>query len=111
MLTLSHTMAVLIGAVMAIWLGLAVWAVWTGLKLRKRAEFSTSQADRLASLLESAPALPLMVRNDGRIEAPERLGDWLGLPKVPNFVSDLAGHNCGRTDDEAAALGRDVSAV
>ncbi|MBK6299056.1 MAG: PAS-domain containing protein [Sphingomonadales bacterium] len=111
MLTLSHTMAVLIGAVMAIWLGLAVWAVWTGLKLRKRAEFSTSQADRLASLLESAPALPLMVRNDGRIEAPERLGDWLGLPKVPNFVSDLAGHNCGLTDDDAAALVRDVSAV
>ncbi|MBK9587390.1 MAG: PAS-domain containing protein [Sphingomonadales bacterium] len=111
MLTLSHTMAVLIGAVMAIWLGLAVWAIWTGLKLRKRAEFSTSQADRLASLLESAPALPLMVRNDGRIEAPERLGDWLGLPKVPNFVSDLAGHNCGLTDDDAAALVRDVSAV
>lgn len=111
MLTLSHTMAVLIGAVMAIWLGLAVWAVWTGLKLRKRAEFSTSQADRLASLLESAPALPLMVRNDGRIEAPDRLADWLGLPKVPNFVSDLAGHNCGLTDDDAASLVRDVSAV
>lgn len=111
MLTLSHTMAVLIGAVMAVWLGLAVWAVWTGLKLRKRAEFSTSQADRLASLLESAPALPLMVRNDGRIEAPDRLADWLGLPKVPNFVSDLAGHNCGLSDDDAAALVRDVSAV
>lgn len=111
MLTLSHTMGVLIGAVMAMWLGLAVWAVWTGLRLRKKAEFSTSQADRLASLLESAPALPLMVRSDGRIEAPERLADWLGLPKVPNFVSDLAGHNCGLTDDDAAALVRDVSAV
>ena len=111
MLTLTHTLAVLIGAVMALWLGLAVWAVWTGLKLRKRAEFSTSQADRLASLLESAPALPLMVRNDGRIEAPDRLADWLGLPKVPNFVSDLAGHNCGLSDDDAAALVRDVSAV
>lgn len=111
MLTLSHAMAVVIGAVMAVWLGLAVWAVWTGLKLRKKAEFATSQADRLASLLESAPALPLMVRNDGRIEAPERLADWLGLPKVPNFVSDLAGHNCGLSDDDAAALVRDVSAV
>ena len=111
MLTLTHTLAVMIGALMALWLGLAVWAVWTGLKLRKRAEFSTSQADRLASLLESAPALPLMVRNDGRIEAPDRLADWLGLPKVPNFVSDLAGHNCGLSDDDAAALVRDVSAV
>lgn len=111
MLTLSNGMAVALGAVMAVWLGLAVWAVWSGLRLRKRAEFSTSQADRLASLLDSAPALPLMVKNDGRIEAPDRLADWLGLPKVPNFVSDLAGHQCGLTDEDAAALSRDVSAV
>jgi signal transduction histidine kinase len=111
MLTLSSGMAVLVGVVLAVWLGLAVWAVWSGLRLRKRAEFSTSQADRLASLLESAPALPLMVKNDGRIEAPDRLADWLGLPKVPNFVSDLAGHGCGLTDEDATALSRDVSAV
>lgn len=111
MLTLSSGMAVAIGVVMAAWLALAVWAVWSGLRLRKRAEFSTSQADRLASLLDSAPALPLMVKNDGRIEAPERLADWLGLPRMPNFVSDLAGHHCGLTDEDAAALGRDVSAV
>jgi signal transduction histidine kinase len=111
MLTLSHGIAVLIGAAMAIWLGVAVWAVWTGLKLRKRAAFSTNQADRLALLLESAPALPLMVRNDGRIEAPDRLADWLGLKKVPNFLSDLAGNQQGLTADDAAALVKDVSAA
>lgn len=111
MLTLSNAAAIGIGAVMALWMGAAVWAVWTGLKLRKRAEFSRDQADRLASLLESAPALPLMVRNDGRIEAPDRLADWLGLPKLPNFVSDLAGSNCGLTPEDAAELTRDVSAV
>jgi signal transduction histidine kinase len=111
MLTLSYATAVFIGAVLAAWFAAAVWAVFTGLRLRKRAAFSASQADRLASLLESAPALPLMVRNDGRIEAPERLADWLGLSKVPSFVTDLAGNNAGLTDEDAAALGRDVSAV
>jgi signal transduction histidine kinase len=111
MLTLSHTMAVLIGAVMAIWLGLAVWAVWTGLRLRGRSSFATNQADRLAALLDSAPALPLMVKNDGRIEAPERLGDWLGLPKIPNFLTDLSGNGVGLSGDDAAALMRDVAAV
>ncbi len=111
MLTLTHTMAVLIGAFIALWLALAVWAVWTGLKLRRTASFSTSQADRLASLLESAPALPLMVKNDGRIEAPERLADWLGLAKVPNFLSDLTGHNVGLSDEDASALVRDVTSV
>jgi signal transduction histidine kinase len=104
-------MAVLIGAVMAAWLGLAVWAVWTGLTLRSRARFATDQADRLAALLDSAPALPLMVKNDGRIEAPERLADWLGLKKLPNFLTDLTAANTGLTDEDAVALSRDVSAV
>ncbi len=111
MLTLSHAMAAVIGVFLAVWLGAAVWAIFTGLTLRKRAEFSTSQADRLAALLESAPALPLMVKNDGRIEAPERLADWLGLIKVPNFLTDLATPNAGLTDEDATALIRDISAV
>ena len=111
MLTLTNTVAVLIGVFLAVWLGLAVWAVWSGLKLRRMAAFSTDQADRLASLLESAPALPLMVKNDGRIEAPERLADWLGLAKLPNFLSDLSSPGAGLSDDDAIALVRDVAAV
>lgn len=111
MLTLPHSIAAMIGVVMAIWLGVAVWAVWSGLKLRRQAAFSTSQADRLAALLESAPALPLMVRNDGRIEAPERLADWLGLRKMPNFLSDLSVPGAGLSDEDAAGLVRDVSGV
>ena len=111
MLTLSPGVAALIGAVLAIWLGLATWAVMTGLGLRKRAQFATSQADRLAALMDSAPALPLMIRNDGRIEAPPRLADWLGLARLPNFVSDLTAADAGLSSDDAAALARDVSAV
>ena len=95
MLTLSPGVAALIGAVLAIWLGLATWAVMTGLGLRKRAQFATNQADRLAALMDSAPALPLMIRNDGRIEAPPRLADWLGLARRPNFVSDLTAPDAG----------------
>ena len=111
MLTLTKTVAVLIGVFMAAWLAAAVWAVWSGLRLRRTAAFSTDQANRLASLLESAPALPLMVKNDGRIEAPERLADWLDLPKIPNFLSDLTSPNAGLSDEDATALVRDVAAV
>jgi signal transduction histidine kinase len=111
MLTLPYSSAVLIGMMMAIWLAAGVWAVWTGLAMRKRAAFSTTQADRLALLLESAPALPLVVRNDGRIEAQDRLADWLGLLHMPNFLSDLAQAEAGLTDEDAAALIRDVSAA
>jgi signal transduction histidine kinase len=111
MLTLTNTATVLIGVFLALWLAIAVWAVWSGLKLRKQAAFSTNQADRLAALLDSAPALPLMVRNDGRIEAPDRLADWLGLAKIPNFLSDLSGHESGLSDEDVSALIRDTAAV
>ncbi|HEX5644281.1 MAG TPA: PAS-domain containing protein, partial [Erythrobacter sp.] len=36
-------------------------------------------------------AIPMLVRADGRIEAHERLALWLGLDKVPEFLSELAG--------------------
>jgi signal transduction histidine kinase len=111
MLTLSYGKAVLIAVAMLLWLAGAVWAVVTGLQLRKRATFATDQADRLALLLESAPALPLMVKADGRIEAPARLADWLGLPKVPNFLSDLSGDGVGLAPEDAEALVSDVAAA
>lgn len=111
MLTLTYAAAVVIGVAMAAWLAAAVWAVWSGLTRRKQAAFSTGQADRLAALLDSAPALPMMVRADGRIEAPDRLADWLGLPRMPNFLTDLAGEGGGLSADDAAALIRDVAAV
>ncbi len=111
MLTLSYAKAVLIGVAMVLWLSAAAWAVVTGLTLRRRAAFATNQADRLALLLESAPALPLMVKADGRIEAPPRLADWLGLARIPNFLSDLSAEGIGLTAADAAALVTDVAAA
>ncbi len=111
MITLTSTKVALIGGAMLLWLVGAAWAVITGLQLRRRAAFATSQADRLALLLESAPALPLMVKGDGRIEAPPRLADWLGLARLPNFISDLSGEGIGLTRDDAQALVLDVAAA
>jgi signal transduction histidine kinase len=109
MITLSYLKAVLLGGVMLNWLVAASWAVLSGLQLRRRAAFAANQADRLALLLESAPALPLMVKSDGRIEAPSRLADWLGLPRLPNFLSDLSGDGVGMVTDDAQALVADVT--
>ena len=111
MLTLSTLGAVMLGVVMALWLGVAAWAVVTGLTLRRRAAFSTQQADRLAALLETAPALPVVVRADGRVEAPARLGEWLGLARTPGFVVDFSAGDAGLTADDVAVLGRDVGAA
>ncbi len=111
MLTLSQGTAVFIGMVLALWLAAGIWAVATGLNMRAHAKKSASQADRLSLLLESSPALPIIVRNDGRLEAQTRIADWLGLVRIPNFLSDLAQHDGGLTEEDAQALVADVSAV
>jgi hypothetical protein len=42
-------------------------------------------------MVDESPALPLLVRVDGKIEAPQRLAGWLGLEKVPQFLTELDG--------------------
>ena len=111
MLALTTVQATIAGVILAVWLGGAAWALITGLQMRKRAEFATDQADRLGALLESAPALPLVVRADGRVEAQARLADWLGLPRVPTFLADFAGQEAGLSADDAALLVVEVAAA
>lgn len=111
MLTLSASAAVLAGIVMAVWLGGSAWALATGLKMRRRAQHSSDQATRLSLLLEGAPAIPLLVRNDGRVEAQERLVTWLGLQRMPNFLSDLSLGELGLSPEDMQALAKDVTAV
>ncbi len=109
MLTLSITTAVLLGVLMAAWLIAAGWAVATGLKMRAAAREATAEAGRLRRLIETAPALPLILRPDGRIEASERLAGWLGLARLPNFIVDFAGVEDGLAPADIEALTRDIA--
>ncbi len=111
MITLTTTQAAIAGVILAIWLCAAAWAVVTGLQMRRRAEHAADQAGRLAALLESAPALSLVVRADGRVEAQTRLADWLGLPRVPTFIADFAAKDAGLTHADAATLVAEVAAA
>ena len=111
MLTVSIAAAVTAGVVLALWLAVGIWAVVSGLSLRRRASYASLQADRLAALLDTAPALPVVVREDGRVEAPGRLAEWLGLTKAPGFVTDFASRDAGLSGEDAQALVRDVSAA
>jgi signal transduction histidine kinase len=65
----------------------------------------------MARMIEDAPAIPLLVRADGRIEAPERLAGWLGLETLPAYLVDLAGSDGkglsrDQVEDLAAAVRR-----
>lgn len=79
----------LLGLLLAAWTVAAAWAILAARARAKRAESSLRSARRFARMVEESPALPLLVRSDGRIEASPRLGQWLGLDSIPQYLSEL----------------------
>jgi hypothetical protein len=54
-----------------------------------RAQGAQQLARKLARMVEEAPALPLLVRADGRIEGASRLAGWLGRDAMPDYLTEL----------------------
>ncbi len=103
-MTLSPIALVLIGLLLAAWTLAAAWTVLAARRRERKAEAGQRQARRLARMVDESPALPLLVRVDGKIEAPQRLANWLGLEKVPQFLTELDG---GRIDGGGGGLTTD----
>jgi len=104
-MTFNPIQLVLIGLLLAVWtLGAAMLALGAQGKVR-RAEGARRAARRLTRMMDESPAVPMLVRADGRIEAPDRLAAWLGLDRVPGFLSELDGGVRGLTAEQLAELG------
>ncbi len=88
---LDQTALVLIGLLLAAWTLVAAGAIVSARAREKRAEGAQRHARRLARMVDESPALPLLVRSDGRIEAPPKLARWLGLDAVPQYLTELDG--------------------
>lgn len=101
---LSQTALVLIGMLLAAWTLAAGWAIVMARMRQHRAEAGQRSARRLARMVDESPAIPLLVRADGRIEAPQRLANWLGLETVPQFLTELDTGEKGLTAEQLAEL-------
>lgn len=87
----STTSLALIGLLVAAWtVGAAIVMLRANAKARRLKSTQTS-LKRMQRMLDVAPAIPMLVRVDGRIEAPERLARWLGLDVMPTYLSELSG--------------------
>lgn len=86
---LNQTALVLTGLLLAAWTLAAGWAILAARRRVRRAEAHHRLARRLSRMIDEAPALPLLVRTDGRIEGPSRLAGWFGLDKMPGYLSEL----------------------
>jgi signal transduction histidine kinase len=89
MLTLTPTAAAAIALVCGAWLAIAAWATLRGLAAARAVAGEREAARRVGTLLEAAPAMPLLVHRDGRVEAPSRLAAALGLASPPREMADL----------------------
>ncbi|MEP3051193.1 MAG: PAS-domain containing protein [Erythrobacter sp.] len=105
----SPVILTVIGLLLAAWtVGAATLMVRASRQARRSTALQTSLR-RMQTMLEVAPAIPILVRVDGRIEAPDRLARWLGLEKMPAFLSELdGGEGQGLSQDQLAELSEAV---
>ncbi len=80
----------LVGIICAIWTVVAAYAIWAGITMRRKAVRTLQQTSRFGRLLETAPAIPIIVKGDGRFEATDRFARWIGLNRKIEYISDLA---------------------
>ncbi|WP_260922967.1 PAS domain-containing sensor histidine kinase [Novosphingobium sp. 9] len=97
-----------IGLLLAAWTIAAAWAVIAARLRMARADAALRSARRMARMVEDSPAIPLLVRTDGRIEASPRLAQWLGLDAVPQYLTELDGGDCGLPTQTLGALAEAV---
>src|SRR3954454_2632124 len=87
MLSMTPTAAALIALVCGGWLAVAVWATLRALRRSREAVGQVAEGAGSGALLAAAPAIPLLIRPDGRLEGTERAAFALGLTHLPSDLS------------------------
>ena len=100
----SPTALVLLGLLLAGWTSAAAWLALAARQRARQATAARSTARRLTRMIEDSPAVPMLVKADGKIEAPERIASWLGLEHMPGYLSELGGEEEGLYASELAEL-------
>lgn len=101
---LTPSALALLGLLLAGWTFGAVWLVLAAQKRARQARTAKSTARRLNRMIDDSPAIPMIVRGDGRIEGPDRLSAWLGLDHLPGFLSELDGGIAGLASEDLEQL-------
>ncbi len=102
---ISPAFAAVIMVLLALWTLGAMFLMVKAGRETEGAKAHRKAARRLSRMIEDGPAIPLLVRADGRIEAPDRFARWIGLDKVPEYLSELAGgEDTGLSEDQVDEL-------
>jgi len=96
--------ALLVLLIAGLWLAIATALLVLAVRRIREAKSVIDAARSMASLLEAAPARPLVVRSDGSIEVDGRLLRELGLSGPALQWPDLVGNECGILEEDLDAL-------
>ena len=111
MIVLDRVDAAVLAAIAVFWIAMAAWATIAGIRRSSASRAVGDETSRLAALIATAPAMPLIVAGDGGVEEGARLGRWLGLAEPPTTLADLADEGFGLPEKDVEALSRDVAAT
>ena len=95
----------------AFWVAIAALLLIMAIRRTARANAVLASARSAAALLRAAPARPLLVHRDGRVEVDSVLQRDLGLADAPRDLAGLAGKDCGIAADDLDALKADIAAA
>lgn len=108
---MSGMQTVLAGAALAVLVLAAGFALFTGLRARMGVRASLGEHHRLAALAAVSPVVAVLIHGDGRIDAPVRFADWLGLDVQPRLLADLTTASAGLEPGDLATLSDKVGAA
>ena len=94
----------------AFWVAIAALLLIMATRRIAAANSVLSTARSTAALLRAAPARPLLVQPDGKIEIDSHLQRELGLEKAPKRLDELAGEEAGIRAEDLEALKADIAA-
>lgn len=106
---MSGAAATILIAIAALWVAAGAALSYIAARRVREANAVIETARSLASLLEVAPARPILVRSDGSVEIDQRLARELGLGSEVRRIDDLAGSDRGLDGDDLADLRELVS--
>jgi signal transduction histidine kinase len=95
----------------AFWVAIAALLLIMAIRRTARANAILASARSTSALLRAAPARPLLVHRDGKVEIDSQLQRDLGLAEEPKTIDQLAGQDSGIRPDDLEGLKADIAAA
>jgi signal transduction histidine kinase len=108
---MSGLAATILVGIAALWIALAAALFMFAARRIRDANAVLEAARSMASLLEVAPARPLLVRPDGSVDVDKRLARELGLTAEARRVDNLWGSDTGLEPDDFAELMKAIASA